>query len=514
MHLVIFSLLYVGSCYCAFCSAYLASGCLLMAAAAGLSAYYYKKSGRLTCPAVIFSLSWIGGCGISCLKLSRLQSDWEIETWLCFYLAYVLFIMGWEIADRALMRRPLLRSKGRLHDGMLHSLIHPLFREHAPAVMGRAVLKVMALCTAVSVAAFAAEALLLGYVPLFTADTPHAYSYFHVSGLHYFTVICVLLPAMAVLYCFCVSGGFVSSQVSKYTIAACTEETMSTSGSEGAAEGAAATGKACIAGAAAASVFAAAGVIVPVLLVSRYQLLFGMLLAAAAIIILLGGRLSLSFRTVCIIAITAAAALTLYVFITIERAHSVEYLNGIFEMKKSDTPIWITQPYMYIANNFDNFNCMVRELEEHSHGLRMLFPVIALTGLKFVRPELCAFPLFVTKEELTTVTLFYDAFYDFGIIGVAVFAFVLGLIYAVCEHVCRSCIASASENRAVRIRTGNVTAGTSLNAAGVTGILLYGQLCIYLALSFFTTWFSNPTTWFYFAVTAVCGAGLCLVKDP
>ena len=35
------------------------------------------------------------------------------------------------------------------------------------------------------------------------------------------------------------------------------------------------------------------------------------------------------------------------------------YLNGIFEMKNAATPIFITQPYMYIANNYDNFDCLV-----------------------------------------------------------------------------------------------------------------------------------------------------------
>ena len=33
--------------------------------------------------------------------------------------------------------------------------------------------------------------------------------------------------------------------------------------------------------------------------------------------------------------------------------------------------------------------------------------------------------------------------------------------------------------------------------------LFYAQLAMYLVFSFFTTWFSNPTTWFYFLVTAV-----------
>ena len=69
----------------------------------------------------------------------------------------------------------------------------------------------------------------------------------------------------------------------------------------------------------------------------------------------------------------------------------------------------------------------MEDLPSYSMGLRMLFPVWALTGMKFFYPSLTAFPIYVTKEELTTVTLLYDAYYDFGIAGVVGFAALLGL---------------------------------------------------------------------------------------
>ena len=56
------------------------------------------------------------------------------------------------------------------------------------------------------------------------------------------------------------------------------------------------------------------------------------------------------------------------------------YLNGIFEMKNAATPIFITQPYMYIANNYDNFDCLVRELPAHSMGLKGMFPALGIIG--------------------------------------------------------------------------------------------------------------------------------------
>ena len=65
-------------------------------------------------------------------------------------------------------------------------------------------------------------------------------------------------------------------------------------------------------------------------------------------------------------------------------------------------------------------------LVKHSWGMKMLAPFWTLTGLKFLVPTLTAFPYYVTKEELTTLTMFYDAYYDFGVIGVFVFSALLG----------------------------------------------------------------------------------------
>ena len=58
----------------------------------------------------------------------------------------------------------------------------------------------MVIVTAVSLGAFLAEALILGFIPFFVRGVPHAYSTFHITGVHYFTVSCVLVPALSVLY--------------------------------------------------------------------------------------------------------------------------------------------------------------------------------------------------------------------------------------------------------------------------------------------------------------------------
>src|SRR5699024_2788047 len=90
--------------------------------------------------------------------------------------------------------------------------------------------------------------------------------------------------------------------------------------------------------------------------------------------------------------------------------------------------------------------------------------------LKFVFPQLVAFPIYITKTELNTLTIIYDAFYDFGVVGVLGFGIVLGVV---CAYMTRK----IKKNKNPII------------------YLFYGQIAMYLVLSFFSTWF-------WFAVTA------------
>ena len=281
-------------------------------------------------------------------------------------------------------------------------------------------------------------------MPFFLRGVPHAYSHFHISGVHYFTVSCVLVPSMAVIWF--LRGGVKKRWQAVLVLLA-----------------------------------AAASLLVPVLCVSRFQLIFAVILAVLTFMIVSG------HRKIRYLFMAAAGLVPLYVILTVARSHDVAYLNGIFEMKDPATPIFITQPYMYIANNYDNFNCLVTELPAHSMGLKSLFPLWALTGLKFIKPELVDFPIYTTKEELTTVTLFYDAYYDFGVVGVFLFSAALGLF------------AAWLMDRAER-------------AENPFWQLFYSQAALYFMLSFFTTWYSNPATWFYFAATGAAVVWVELIK--
>ncbi len=406
---------------------YLFSGFLFIALALFEYLFFYRREKKLLQLEAVFALFWTGGIGLSAMKLSRLAEDWAPATWLCLILVYPAFVLGYEAAA-ARERARLGKRAAEGREGLRPEPAQEAGREQT----GRRILHCIYVVLLVSVGCFLLEAAVIREVPLFS-DKPHAYSYFHLSGVHYFTVSSIFVLPLSVIYRK-VKGKLSGKE--RIRLAVCS----------------------------------LAALAVPVLCVSRFQLMLAVLLSVCVAVTCWPG-IRLRYLFLVILLLVPA-----YIGLTVARNHDVAYLNGIFEMKNEAMPIFITQPYMYVANNYDNFNCLVEELPAHTLGLRQLFPVFALTGLKFLRPELVSFPIYITKKELTTVTLIYDAYYDFGLAGVLLFGFLLGM----------ACKKAAS----LEARGRNPVAA-----------LFYAQIAMYLVFSFFTTWFSNPTTWFWLALT-------------
>lgn len=427
--MIVYLICYLASFILARFELYYLSGTALVIAAVWLYWSDYRKSKNMIHLRGLFSMFWVGGQGLACLKLSRLQTDWAIMTWVCLALSYIGFWVVFELLCRVYGSGHEEYSRWRTFSGNPKPVFH--------MICG---------VTAVSLVCFLTEAVVLGYVPLFLRGVPHAYSEFHLTGVHYFTVSCVLVPSLTVLF-FHMGRGRGSEKVTFAVI-----------------------------------VMTAISLLIPILCVSRFQFIFAMALAAVTYI-----SLQKSFHPLYLIGL-AAVMIPVYLILTVARSHDVSYLNGIFEMKYEKMPIFITQPYMYIANNYDNFNCLVEVLPQHSFGMKSLFPLWALSGLKFFFPQLINYPIYVNKQELTTLTMFYDAYYDFGWIGVLAFSCLLGLIAYLLV---------------VKLR----------EMRNPLGYLFYAQMAAYFMLSFFTTWFSNTTTWFYLILTGMMAVYYTLQKS-
>ena len=396
---------------------YYASGIILIVEAVYLYVHWVRESGSFVELRALFTLAWVGGQGISCLKLSTLQDTWSYITWLSFFVIYIAFGIGYEWG------RKYSRVEGK----------EPEKNKKKADRLFRCIM----LLLVVSAGCFVIEIIRIGYIPVFS-DEPYSYSYFRMSALHYLhycAIRCILIPGLTVLW------KKIDSEESKWR-----------------------NGAIII-----ANIVAFA---VPFLYVSRFQFLFE--IGVAAVIYILVNK-NMRKSTLVLLGLVVCAA---YVVITLSQKRDAIYLNNVFKMKYTHMPVFLTQPYIYIANNYDNFDCLVKNLPKFSYGLRMLFPFVSLTGLKFVMPNLVPATVYLTSTELTTFTMFYDAYYDFGVIGVFVIALLIGVVAKVIIDIIKK-----SDNPVV--------------------YLLYGQIAVYLALAFFTTWFSSPATWFWLIITGM-----------
>ena len=170
------------------------SGLCLIFAAAFLYLSEYRRTAYLLNLRGLLALGLLGGEGIARFQLSRLSTDWTLETWLSFYLFYLIFDLSAQHADHAgairsarsgddadrsascsVVPDPLASTAsidvrdvggvpGRLATG---ESAGPDLRFFRYAILG---------LLGISWAAFLFEARRLGFVPLFTVDMPTATS--------------------------------------------------------------------------------------------------------------------------------------------------------------------------------------------------------------------------------------------------------------------------------------------------------------------------------------------------
>jgi oligosaccharide repeat unit polymerase len=425
---VTFTVIYLAALLLADVNLTFVAAVLLIFAAAAMYAVLVRHR---RCPAdlgALLLLFWTLGLGLAILRLSRLHTPWTWQTKVSFGAFPVCYFLGEGLQKNRKSKHGAVKQAKRV------------FQQER-------LLWCIAAVSVISALTFVVEALYLGYIPIFSKDT-HAYNYFHVTGLHYFTVSCMLTHALSAVALLDMRkrGQHPDRRQGVLLIVA---NVLSLS--------------------------------IAVMCISKLQFL---LIIGLPLLILLGSIKINDFKALPwrnIIG-TTVALLVLFagvmVVFTYFRHYEPGYLNDIFEFRNPDTPVWIQYPYMYIANNFANFNCMTEQLTAHTYGLKQLFPVFALTGTKFIWPQLVNFPLYVVKEEINTLTIIYDAYYDFGIPGVMGFGLILG---AVSSWITKKC---AEEDNPV-------------------WMLFYAQIAMYMVLSFFSAWYSVATTWFWFAVTAL-----------
>ena len=390
-----------------------------------------KISKRLINVRGLFALGFIGGFGISLLKLSKLSGKYSILTFLAIFLAYFGVYVGSYYANK----------NYKIINNNRNFVIKTSNRKYLPQDI------LMLSLFAITFISFIIEVIILKYIPLFTIATPHAYSEFHVFMLHYITTFYSFIPCIALCNFYIEPDRKMNKiwLVISYIYV----------------------------------------IIMALLMVSRSRLILCIVLTLFITLIYSWKNKKekvITLKNIFKIVLVVILFLFIYVIITIARAHNIEYLNGIFEMKNEKTPIFISQPYMYISQNFENLNYMINNIFRFTFGRRVLYPLFTLTLVKKFFPIVLDSPTYVIKEELSTVTMIYDFYYDFGLVGVLVFCFLIGYIGTILENKTYYILCNG-----INIKNNYI-------------IVIFALYCYYMLFSFFQTYFSLTDTWVYIII--------------
>lgn len=432
-----------------------------------LSYKEYKKNNRVINVISLFSIGFILPFAISFLKLSKLSSEYDTRTIILVVGSFLSFYYGARFSEKWDIGKIFFdSSKKNLSNKLKKSINDYLVDVYNFIIDSFNARNVILFIFVISFVSFLIEVSVLRFIPLFSFGTPHAYSTFHIFGIHYITTLYFLMPAIAVLN---LSDGAhtvrpydvgVSSRARTKKVVNKVDTFINNKHN--------------------ILVFSIVyAVVMSLLLVSRALLIMTVVMAGLAYV--LRARTVRPYEKGAHIVRPYAAVIAilcfvgLYISITVLRSHSVSYLNDIFEMKEN-TPIYITQPYMYLTQGFENLNYLVTHNERFTFGRRTLAPLFSLLRTKKYFPLVTEAPFYQIKLELTSKPIIYDLYYDFSMIGTFIIMFIIGYVVKKIE------IKNYKENN-------------------IYYNLFFGLICYYLLFSFFQSYMSLLDTWFYLIFT-------------
>ena len=404
------------------------SSAVLFSVTALQAVLFYRESRKLLDLRLWFCIAWLGAISLTALNLSEHQLTWIPKMWFTVGGFYFLTAAAFDIAALFLDGRELVFFKKRAEK--------PLPSDKM--VCDRMFTALLILFGLIMVS-FLTECVVFHFEIPILSDKPHAYTEFHISGIHYLVVSTPFVHALSVWILM--------------------------------------KGKPGKGRKTALLVMNILAFLIPVMILSKIQLFFELFLPFA-VWFLLKKKWSRK-KTFIIMGSLLAVFLAGTVAFMFLRKYPDDYLQGIFRFRKRETSLPFQYVYVYVTMNFENLYRLMISLTRFSYGARMAFPFLWVSCLRFlpsVQP-LLANEVYTVCPELNTLTLIYDAYGDFGAAGVYVFGIVLGIVLYL------------------------VTAQLKKGRAG--GTLLYCQMLIYMGLSFFSTWFQTVFVWFYFGITLV-----------
>ena len=162
----------------------------------------YKKDNKIINVISIYSIGFLIPFSLSFLKLSKLSSEYDIRTIILVLGSFLSFYIGVKLSNKYNVSKKdksknsieiskTIKTKNKLYKNIIN-IINILIENFNAR-------NICLLIFALSFISFLIEVAALRFIPLFSFGTPHAYSTFHIFGIHYITTLYFLMPALAIL---------------------------------------------------------------------------------------------------------------------------------------------------------------------------------------------------------------------------------------------------------------------------------------------------------------------------
>jgi oligosaccharide repeat unit polymerase len=336
-----------------------------------------RKGADVWSPGRVFGFIWALAVGLADLKFSGLQSEWSVEGWLLILIGIFSFLLGVLSVNVLNLSSPLTSIRTMR------------------AMLGREAIRhkrffwlIVSLFLAYAIS-YGLNVLLRGEVPAFS-ETPGSTR----VGFGLFGIGLVIHVAPIVM--FFVNQYFVLVPGHRFRKTILGTVFLMSLGSF-------------------------------FLLLYRFDLVIWII---ATVVFLYYASRHIRPRTILILGVLIAS---LYVGIQSIRfiGHIENYLYYVSKMRFGLENAAFTEPYMYVAMNLENFVRAAERLDHHTFGYYTFNALMSLTGLKHWIAEyafLSETPYL--NSGYNTYSFLWVYYRDFGVVGLALFPFLLGLVIA------------------------------------------------------------------------------------
>ena len=363
-----------------------------------------KEYGYYTNPVGVFSGIWFLTIGLATLRLHHVQVEWKIMTWICLITAFVFFVLGYYSQTLNFLKSKFEKKQNKnFDDNKKTALVLILI------IFFSSLISIIVEC-------FVCE------IPMFSKDI-YSYMNFGLFGLRYFGVSSALVLPLSCLY------------IAKFQKWISKKEWILL------------------------IIINILMLFVPFLIVSR-----GLVLSTLFFTLF---TLCSIYKKKELFLIPIMLLIILFSWKTIGNLKNMEdaYLNKAFYMNLLDNNkdnkkenitekanmgkkttiknIKLMRTYMYFCLNYDNFNLNVDKVK-YTYGKSFFYPIYVMTGLKFItQMEDPREKLKRIMYTFNTFSILFLPYMDFGVIGIAVFMFLMGCLCFFFENIYKDILFSS-----------------------------------------------------------------------